>query len=43
MIIPKKCIHKIRVYGESSFDDRLVVIDENMNSHKISNPNALHC
>lgn len=31
-----------RVYGESFFDDRLAAIDENMNSHKISNPNALH-
>jgi len=33
---------KIRVYGECSFDDRVVVVDENPNSHKISKPNALH-
>ncbi len=42
MIIPKKCIHKIRVYGENSFDDKLVVVDENLNFHKIANPNALN-
>lgn len=38
---PWKQKTKIRVYGESFFDDR-VVVDENLNSHKISKPNALH-
>lgn len=39
---PWKQKTKIRVYGESSFDDRVIVVDENLNSHKISKPNALH-
>jgi hypothetical protein len=34
-------MHQIRVYEENSSDDRLVVVDENLNSFKISNPNAL--
>ncbi len=38
---PWKQKTKIRVYGESSFDDK-VVVDENLNSHKISKLNALH-
>jgi hypothetical protein len=39
---PWKQKTKIRVYGESSFDDRVVVVDENLNFHKISKPNTLH-
>ncbi len=39
---PWKQKTKIRGYGESSFDDNVVVVDENPNSHKISKPNALH-
>lgn len=38
---PWKQKTKIKVYGESSFDD-MVVVDENPNYHKISKPNALH-
>jgi hypothetical protein len=38
---PWKQKTRIRVYGESSFDER-VIVDENPNSHKISKPNALH-